>query len=341
MTQTEGKEFWNRFIRAVGAEPREATTIKGASGIQHELLALGVDDKGKRIVLISSDHDPRGAAMMQVDVQSTFTDVRVVVARPIAIGLPILAQQLITFIGSNQLRLGRLSELLPGNADPAAATKWWEDRLNPVLHMAKRPFDQVPLSLLPQFLNAFRQLTLIDWQNIQDATDKTKIQDVVIDLRTLAQTDLLDADRGLGICAVPLYAFQETDWKTLKDGNADDVEECLRQMGLFQYFYPSPDHSALGLVDRGIRQLDQIREHLQVLPRIGHPLGSAEIVSNGDPIKIVDQLMDRGLVVEGEMGLEVSAEGNSFRATVRFKPREGVLSKVLNKVGITMNVNLK
>ena len=65
-------ELWRSFARALGAEPREHRTIRGATGLDHEVESIAVDDKNKRVILVSSEHHPRIAALMQHDVQSTF-----------------------------------------------------------------------------------------------------------------------------------------------------------------------------------------------------------------------------------------------------------------------------
>ncbi len=45
------KAIWNNLIRAVGAEPKDALTIQGESGIEHAVQALGVDEKYRRVVM--------------------------------------------------------------------------------------------------------------------------------------------------------------------------------------------------------------------------------------------------------------------------------------------------
>ena len=62
--------FWPGFLRGVGTEPRQVTSIRGASGVSHALLAVGVDDDGQRLVLVSADTDARSAALAQADIQA-------------------------------------------------------------------------------------------------------------------------------------------------------------------------------------------------------------------------------------------------------------------------------
>jgi hypothetical protein len=62
-----------------------------------------------------------------------------------------------------------------------------------------------------------------------------------------------------------------------------------------------------------------------------------------DPVGIVEQLVDQGLLVEGEIGFEVTKDGNTQRATVRFRPREGLISKICQRLNVKIEAtaNLK
>ena len=55
--------------------------------------------------------------------------------------------------------------------------------------------------------------------------------------------------------------------------------------------------------------------------------------------QVIDALQERDLVVEGEMGFEVGPEGNRIRTALKFQPREGLVSKVINR--FSFNVDLK
>jgi hypothetical protein len=75
-------------------------------------------------------------------------------------------------------------------------------------------------------------------------------------------------------------------------------------------------------------------------PEIGHPYGDMEVVGNNVAIPdIIEMLQDRGLLVEGELGMEVGPTGKSIRQTVRFKPREGFISKLISR--FSFKVDLK
>jgi hypothetical protein len=46
-------------------------------------------------------------------------------------------------------------------------------------------------------------------------------------------------------------------------------------------------------------------------------------------------------VVEGEVVQELSPDGQTRRAVVRFSPREGTLSKILNRVTVTIEITTR
>src|SRR5262249_30071310 len=99
---------------------------------------------------------------------------------------------------------------------------------------------------------------------------------------------------------------------------------------------------ALGLIDRAPTRPDELVERIRTAPALGHPLGSMELVAPQTQLTdVLDALKDRGLIVEGEVEQELTPDGESRRATVRFSPKEGVLSKVLNRVTVSVDLTTK
>ena len=123
--------------------------------------------------------------------------------------------------------------------------------------------------------------------------------------------------------------------------NLEVVKETLLRSDILQYFFPAPDHLALGLIDRTrIRNTSQLEKQISESPNLGHPFGQTEIAKVNQSITdIIDELKQRKLIVDGEVGLEISPEGQVIRQTIRFKPREGILSKLINRVSV--NIDLK
>ena len=84
LTTKSGDSFWTTVLRSLEAEPRKAKIIRGASGIDHPVLAAAVDESRRRLIVVSADIDCRTAALAQADIQSTMQNVQVLTIRPLA-----------------------------------------------------------------------------------------------------------------------------------------------------------------------------------------------------------------------------------------------------------------
>jgi len=121
----------------------------------------------------------------------------------------------------------------------------------------------------------------------------------------------------------------------------DDIEASWKTRGIYQYFFPPPDQIALGLVERSAAGLSTVSSALEIAPKIGHPHGASELVNvQANASKLVEELTAVGLLVEGEMGLEMTEAGVQTRATVKFRPREGFLSKLVQRFTVNANVSV-
>jgi hypothetical protein len=109
--------FWKNLLEAVETEPRDASFVRGISGLEHPVIAVGVDDARRRLVLVSGEHDARSAAIAQLDIQRAIESVQVVVARPIAVNLGILTKQIVGFLGGATVDAMQLPERLKALPD--------------------------------------------------------------------------------------------------------------------------------------------------------------------------------------------------------------------------------
>ena len=112
----------------------------------------------------------------------------------------------------------------------------------------------------------------------------------------------------------------------------------MQRLQLFQYFFPSPDQLALGLIDRGGLPPSRVLDYLEAAPQLGHPFGPVEITPESSLPRMVEALKTLDLVIEGEESSEVTLAGKTIRRSVRFKPREGLISKLLNRLSISFNL---
>ncbi len=118
------------------------------------------------------------------------------------------------------------------------------------------------------------------------------------------------------------------------------ARELLGEHDVLQYFFPAPDQLALGIIERASASPTDIVDQIALAPSLGHPLGEMELVARGTSLpEIMDALKERGFVVDGEIAQELTAEGESRRASVRFTPKEGVISKLINRVSITIDIS--
>jgi hypothetical protein len=145
----------------------------------------------------------------------------------------------------------------------------------------------------------------------------------------------------VGNCPFPLYELSKVDAEAFYDGrDIARVRDVLRRLQLFQYFYPAPDHLVLGMAENQSEH-SKLAEALAQSPVVGHPLGQFELLGPNTRIQdVIADLQDRSLIVEGEVGLELSEQGRVARASVRFKPREGFLAKLSRILSIKIDASL-
>ena len=169
-------------------------------------------------------------------------------------------------------------------------------------------------------------------------------EETLIELLRLKQAIPLyhmEEDLKVGICPLPLNEFSLSELEDIqRGGDVDEVRGILRSKGALQYFFPAADQLALGLIDRneGSPEVTNVLEQVLMAPQIGHPFGPMEITTTTSIPEMIKELHDRGLIADGEIGYEITPQGKNFRATVRFKPREGLVSKILNRISITLGV---
>lgn len=336
-----GHTIWAAFGKAVGAELREDVSIQGVSGLTHQVDAICVDDKGDRVIVVSAEPNPRVAALMQGDIQQTLPGKHVIVARPIPVDLPAIARGIAANFGTSHLDLAAMGKSLDAAKEKVGEEPSGLEAYHALLDPIAASFKHLNLPPLNQILAAVQQMAMLDWKEIENQV-KTNPAGIVVPLANLLTTDSAAIDRQHGICPLPLYEFTEGDWDLfLAARDKDAIEERLKALGIHQYFFPSPDQVALGLVDRRRMSVGEVNMALKATPAMGHPFSPAELMPDTPVNEIVDHLTDLGYLVEGEVGLEVTSEGTSTRATVKFRPREGLVSKLLQRFNLNVSVSPK
>jgi hypothetical protein len=338
--QRSQNDVWDNIGRAIGTEPREHRRITGVSGIEHPVLHLSVDDKNKRMLLVSSEPDPRTCALVYGDVQAAMPDVRILMARPIAIDLNFIFSRASQLIGKDSFTQGEVKaffktlERYKGRKKPPPPFLRLAHQLKPVGEALSR----APLSATAQFITFIQQAATIDWVTISETLGD---EDAEIAINFNLEYDSLAADRSYGVCPVPLYEWAEDDWRLFgPEFDEGAAIERLKALDIYQYFFPALDQTALGLIDRGVSDPNALPVVLGKSQELGHPPGQLELLPpDTDVQSILSGLHELGLVVEGELGLSASKEGQEQRLSIKFRPREGWISKMLSAFKLNVNIN--
>ncbi|MBC6714814.1 hypothetical protein H9Q09_01265 [Aurantimonas sp. DM33-3] len=314
------------------------------SGIDHQFAALAVDDPGKRLILFSVDPDPRVAALTQVDVQATMPGTRVLVARPLSIDLGFLARNFRDKIGASGIdvpsvvdsfqRVAKRPMEVQKRAQRLAMSRFERGGFAAMMEA----FQQTSSPVVSQLVAVTQQLALLDWQNILAMVGRDQGSGF-ISVDALLTMDTLAIDRRHGVCPIPFYELQSSEWEMLRSEDVRDAKELLLKLGVFEYFFPAADELRLGLIEQGVNDRARLEAAVRLTDQSGHIPGHATIVDEQDPMAIISALEEVGYVAEGEFGFEVTPDGRSFRSTVRYRPKESVFSRILNRISINASVS--
>lgn len=133
---------------------------------------------------------------------------------------------------------------------------------------------------------------------------------------------------------------QPTVRRIFTQPRVDEIQQRLRELNIYQYFYPAPDQVVLGVADKGLTVREDIIQAINDCQILGHPLGDTEIVPAITQLPdLIDALSERGYLAEGEHGVEVSPAGQTTRMLLKYRPREGLISKLINRITVNANVS--
>lgn len=331
---------WKIILQALGTEPRAVRQIRGASGFPHAVLAAGVDERRRRVILISPEGDPRVAAMVQADIQAADRSIQILTARAIVHDVTAFGRIIAGFAGKTEVSREEMWEAIYAQGSEVVR------RSELLREFTGDEPDHIPIEGMLQQLLQQMMLGGPPEQSpfLAERTQNPTIPELAnskIDVSVMDNIDILAGDREAGICPLPFVQMSDSSLELLIRGTAvDAVADLLEAEGIAQYFFPTPDHVALGLIEREPVSRQTIHDQLLEVPALGHPYSLPEVLPEGTPLThVIDVLKEKKLVVEGEISLEVTPEGQSVRSTVRFKPRESLFSKLINR--FTINFDLK
>jgi hypothetical protein len=336
---TDDTSFWKTFSRALGADPREDLILRGASGLDHTVQAISVDDKSNRVILVSAEASPRSAALMQFDIQATMPQVHVLVARPLVVDLGSIARALFPTPEAAVIDFTALQK--QKGRRKKHATDQFAEQLKAIAEPVAKTFQQISLPPLTQIMGVIQQFGYLDWKQVVEAAD-VGTNAPKLSFAKLREMDNMAIDREHGICPLPLYELSENDWELFKSGTRlDDARQRLKELGILQYFFPAPDQLALAVIENGLNHSNQVIEAVEMAPNIGHPWGEAELVTSlSDLPDMLSELETKSYIAEAEYGFEISPAGQTVRGTVKVRPRESLLAKLLQRFGVNLNVSV-
>src|SRR5258708_11578521 len=224
------KQMWKSISSALGTEMREATSIRGVSGQDHPVQAIAVDDKTKRVVIFSAEPSPRIAALMQVDVQGTMSDVHVLVARPVIWDLAEIGRRIVENIHNFDIQ--EIAGLINAASEPASK-EILESKISPVIKPLIETATIVQLPASVQIVDVLQQLMSLDWNS--SFVSSRPLESFLTILFLTTTLDSSAADRQLGICPIPLYDFSAADYELLLSGDPiHHIQARLKRLGIYQ-----------------------------------------------------------------------------------------------------------
>ena len=329
--------FWPSLLRAVGTEPRDLGSFRGASGVEHGFVAAGVDEAGKRLVVISKEGRASSAALAQADLQAAMQgkDLQVVVARPVVVDLSAMAKPLEAAIGSSVITSRDLEVINKAQQDGEPDPQKFVEAFGPVAEQVRKAISVGHIDFVQGVIQAMEQLARIRWAKPDDPDA------ALVDFSDLFKTSLDPEDGELGVCPIPITEFSGDELETINSGSdADAIEAVLREREVYQYFFPPADRTALELFQRGFGGVEDVMAAVAIAPEIGHPFGEPEVTPPGTKLdELVSTLQDKKLLVEGEVtGIDLAALGDEAKGTLRFSPRESFIVKLVNRFEVKVNL---
>lgn len=328
------QQFWDSFLLAVETEPREPREIRGASGFVHPVLAIGVDEKRSRTVIVSGDFDARMASLAQADIQAAKPSTKIVMARPVGINLQTFASSLVGYLGTTRMPMSFFkafsseSGKKTGKKGGKKREELFKEIFGNHVEAACRPFQYVDLNTVSFWKELIQQISFLEVEGwgVRDSVTSQLKGDHTLNLEHLLKFDPIALDRNGGVCAVPLYELGEPDFELFAQNATEAVRAILLRHQIFQYFFPAADQIALAAADRGAPvSTASILHQVRFAPEAGHPLARNEIVDpQTDLLDTVTALMGKKFLVEGSISTEISPSGKVVRTEVKLRPREGL-----------------
>ncbi|MBI2186158.1 MAG: hypothetical protein HYU37_03415 [Acidobacteria bacterium] len=222
-------QAWNVILRALDTEPRSVHQIRGASGFPHHVLALGVDERRRRLIIISPEADPRVAAIIQADIQALDSSIHVLTARPILLDMGDFGRVIAESARTKEVSREQMWEAMYSQRDNLGK------RFELLHHFVGNGPDQLPAGYM---VEAMAQQTLLldppkQSPAVAERADSSTITELAnsrMDISVFDGLDVLRGDRQAGICPLPLAQMSDQELETVISGtDVDAAESVLHQ----------------------------------------------------------------------------------------------------------------
>ena len=333
-------EFWKGFFESINCEYKDVTEIKGASGINHKIIGLGVDENLKRVIISQNEQDARILAMAQADIQARMKGYNVLMIRPLPINLSKAFFQFSMLFGKSSINSNDLKPKLDENGKKVLNGDF-QNKFEHIIKEVSPQFDiigRTNLNMVPIFKELVQQLSNLKFvQELGGEND-----DFNIDFQELVTFNPIVYDTNVGVCPIPLYDFSMEETELfITNKNPEENLKILEKHNIKQFFYPPIDSLALGLIENEKNTEPELVKKLKEVPNIGHPFGNNEIIDVNKVNEIVDALKDKNLIVEGEFDLGITENGKEKRMKIKFTPRESIFKRISYVFQAKIDLNLK
>ncbi len=331
--------FWEGLFLTLGTEYKDINSIQGASGINHNIQCLGIDENKKRVLIVQNEQDARILAMAQMDIQSRYKDYNILMLRPVPINLSHAFIGLLELFGTVKLSQKELNYLTL-NDESDDKNRIRKDRIETAFKSISPQLEiieKTSLSLVPIFKELVHQLSHLKFLN-----GFSDIENFSIDFKEMIGFNPIIYDSAVGVCPIPFYNFTVKETESfLSSKNIETNKTILRNHNILQFFHPPIDTLALGFIESGQYKKEKLISDINQVPYLGHPFGKNEITDIKNITEIVDVLREKDLVVEGEINLELTENGLKNRTKVKFSPRESIFKRLSQIFSIKVNMDLK
>src|SRR5262249_16884772 len=147
-------------------------------GLDHKVIAAGVDEQKNRLVVVSGEADASGAALAQADIQASINDVKVIVSRPAIFDVSAVGRAFEQRTGKTAVSSEDLEVLTTSTARTLSpdAEEFLDEVLGPLAEQIRQARAVGSIGFVQGLEQLIAQLGKADWsQVIADDADSPSV----------------------------------------------------------------------------------------------------------------------------------------------------------------------